>query len=375
MWWRDHRAVARAARFAAVRLGVIVGAASLLAGCFEPLYSSHPSVGGESIKDKLAEVQIAPIPTRQGTPQARLAVGVHNALQFDLNGGAGANAPTHRLDLTVTQGGFTVLVDPSSGRPTAQVAGVQVSYQLVEIATGKIVLQDFDLRQCRLRLARPGAAFRHPARAARRRGPRRADGRRYDPQQAGVVFRRRDLEHDPEKWPPVFGKDHASNRITFMVAVKAADVDAFVARPDPARPVVLVFGPDAGLGQRTRQRHRQSLGRRRERSVRAGAPRRRGGCRRADAACRRGADHAAVRRPPRGVAQGRKPQYRARGRGGPGLAGRRMPRRHRGRRFAPQCAAARAVRARQERRGAAVLCRQRARPGAADRRRDARRRA
>ena len=32
-----------------------------------------------------------------------------------------------------------------------------------------------------------------------------------------------------------------------MVAVKAADVDAFVARPNPARPVVLVFGPDAGL--------------------------------------------------------------------------------------------------------------------------------
>jgi DNA polymerase III subunit delta len=32
-----------------------------------------------------------------------------------------------------------------------------------------------------------------------------------------------------------------------MVAVKAADVDAFVARPDPARPIVLVFGEDAGL--------------------------------------------------------------------------------------------------------------------------------
>jgi len=32
-----------------------------------------------------------------------------------------------------------------------------------------------------------------------------------------------------------------------MVAIKAADVDAFIARPDPARPVVLVFGPDAGL--------------------------------------------------------------------------------------------------------------------------------
>jgi DNA polymerase III subunit delta len=32
-----------------------------------------------------------------------------------------------------------------------------------------------------------------------------------------------------------------------MVAIKTADVDAFVARPDPARPVVLVFGPDSGL--------------------------------------------------------------------------------------------------------------------------------
>jgi DNA polymerase-3 subunit delta len=32
-----------------------------------------------------------------------------------------------------------------------------------------------------------------------------------------------------------------------MALVKAGDVDAFVARPDPARPIALVFGPDAGL--------------------------------------------------------------------------------------------------------------------------------
>jgi DNA polymerase III subunit delta len=32
-----------------------------------------------------------------------------------------------------------------------------------------------------------------------------------------------------------------------MTAVKAADVDRYIARPDPAQPVVLVFGPDAGL--------------------------------------------------------------------------------------------------------------------------------
>jgi DNA polymerase III subunit delta len=32
-----------------------------------------------------------------------------------------------------------------------------------------------------------------------------------------------------------------------MVAIKPAEVDVFVARPNPARPIVLVFGPDSGL--------------------------------------------------------------------------------------------------------------------------------
>ena len=138
MWWRDQRAAVRAV----TRLGIVLAAAGLLAGCFQPLYGRSPTVGGESIKDKLAEVQIGPIPMRQGTPQARIAVGMHNALQFDLNGGAGANAPTHRLDVTVTTTGFTVIVDAASGRPTAEVTGVVAHYQLVEIATGKIVVKD-----------------------------------------------------------------------------------------------------------------------------------------------------------------------------------------------------------------------------------------
>ena len=32
-----------------------------------------------------------------------------------------------------------------------------------------------------------------------------------------------------------------------MTAIKAADVDRFIANPNPAQPVVLVFGPDTGL--------------------------------------------------------------------------------------------------------------------------------
>ena len=32
-----------------------------------------------------------------------------------------------------------------------------------------------------------------------------------------------------------------------MVAIRPSEADAFVARPDPAKPVVLIFGPDSGL--------------------------------------------------------------------------------------------------------------------------------
>ena len=32
-----------------------------------------------------------------------------------------------------------------------------------------------------------------------------------------------------------------------MTAIKASDVDRFIAKPDPATPIMLVFGPDAGL--------------------------------------------------------------------------------------------------------------------------------
>jgi DNA polymerase-3 subunit delta len=32
-----------------------------------------------------------------------------------------------------------------------------------------------------------------------------------------------------------------------MVALKTSDIEKFLARPDPARPIVLIFGPDAGL--------------------------------------------------------------------------------------------------------------------------------
>ena len=65
MWWCDNRKrIGVAARLAVVRFAVVPAAAASLAGCFEPLYGRNPSVGDESVRDKLAEVLIAPIPLR-----------------------------------------------------------------------------------------------------------------------------------------------------------------------------------------------------------------------------------------------------------------------------------------------------------------------
>jgi LPS-assembly lipoprotein len=138
MWWREHRVTF----FRLARVVIALAAAGSTAGCFEPLYGRGPSPDGDSVHDKLAAVLIPQIAARQGTDDARLAVGVRNALQFDLNGAAGASAPTHRLEVTLALTQISVMIDPVSGRPTAQVDGVTAHYQLVEIATGKVVLKD-----------------------------------------------------------------------------------------------------------------------------------------------------------------------------------------------------------------------------------------
>ena len=133
---------------AGIRLGFVLAVAGLVAGCgFQPLYGRNPSVGdetvgNESVRDRFAEVLVAPIPKRQGSPQAQVAVAIQNALEFDLNNGARPVTPTHRLEIVVTPRDITVSLDPVTGRPQEEIGSVTASYQLVEIATAKIVLKD-----------------------------------------------------------------------------------------------------------------------------------------------------------------------------------------------------------------------------------------
>ena len=50
--------------------------------------------------------------------------------------------PVYALKVSVGTTQFTAYLDPATGRPDTQIAIVSASYQLVELATGKTVVND-----------------------------------------------------------------------------------------------------------------------------------------------------------------------------------------------------------------------------------------
>lgn len=134
MWWPD---TSRTARLAAALL-----LAGLLSGCFQPLYGDRATVGGGNLSDKMAGVDVPEIDivsAPNGSPLARIGVEIRNGLIFDLTGGGGQAAPTHRLNLRLTSSTTQVIVDINSGRPDVQNFGIDATYTLTDLATGKIV--------------------------------------------------------------------------------------------------------------------------------------------------------------------------------------------------------------------------------------------
>ena len=139
MWWRNLRRWRGLAWSG--RVAVMLTAAGLTAGCWQPLYGARPP-GGEGVQDKFAAVDIPPIAAPKGTPTERVAISMRNALQFDLHNGGSPAPPTYALKISVSSTQFTAYLDPNTGRPDTQIEIVSASYQLVELATGKTVLND-----------------------------------------------------------------------------------------------------------------------------------------------------------------------------------------------------------------------------------------
>jgi len=116
--------------------------AGLTAGCFQPLYAEHPTpVGSAGLTGQLSAVDVAPIDTPSGSRIARVSVGVRNELIYDLTGGSGGISPTHRLDVKLTATQLQVIVDINTARPDIENYGIDATYTLTELATGKTVVR------------------------------------------------------------------------------------------------------------------------------------------------------------------------------------------------------------------------------------------
>jgi LPS-assembly lipoprotein len=172
MWWRESQASRPLWRRLAwpVRLAVVLAAAGLTAGCWQPLYGARP--GGQGVQDKFAAVDIPPIQAPKGTPAERVAVGMFNALQFDLHNGQTVFAPAYQLKVNVSTSQFTAYIDPVSGRPDTQIEIVIASFQLIELTTGKTVLNDTTYMHVDYDI--PGSQQRFAGQRARRNAEDRA---------------------------------------------------------------------------------------------------------------------------------------------------------------------------------------------------------
>lgn len=124
-----------------ISVAVVLALGALTAACFQPEYGSHSLAAGDSVRDKLAAVEVANIPAPNGTPASRLAVELRNKLVYAFDGGAEPASPIYRLQVSgLSTGITTVIVDVASGRPDTQVSAVNATFTLTEIATGKVVV-------------------------------------------------------------------------------------------------------------------------------------------------------------------------------------------------------------------------------------------
>ena len=65
---------------------------------------------------------------------------MQNDLSFDLTGGAGQTSKTHQLRVNLSTQNQQVIVDITTARADVQQFGINATYTLVEIATGKPVV-------------------------------------------------------------------------------------------------------------------------------------------------------------------------------------------------------------------------------------------
>jgi LPS-assembly lipoprotein len=122
-----------------VRLFAVIALAALTAGCFQPMYAEHTD-GTPGLRDKLLTVDLPPVDKPNASRDARLGVEIRNALAFKLYGNAVGAPPLYRLVMRFTTNRSSLMTDANTGLPSSENYGIDLQYNLVEIATNKSVM-------------------------------------------------------------------------------------------------------------------------------------------------------------------------------------------------------------------------------------------
>ena len=130
MWWHSS-----------LRIGAVIALGALNAACFQPLYASRTFSGERPVGQALQQVQIERVDAPNGSPESRVAVELQNALELEINGSTGLVSPTHALKVRMNVGRSSILTDVNSGLVVAEITGIDASFTLTEMATGKVVMR------------------------------------------------------------------------------------------------------------------------------------------------------------------------------------------------------------------------------------------
>lgn len=110
-------------------LGAALAACGSEAG-FRPLYA--PSASGIGLDQTMAQIQIAPVPSRVGQR-------IRNELIFQHTGGGAPPPPLYTLEIAITESVTSTLVQ-TNGEALSQIYNLNASFRLVSIKDKRVVL-------------------------------------------------------------------------------------------------------------------------------------------------------------------------------------------------------------------------------------------
>lgn len=132
--WKSGMAPARRAWMIVPACTLMLGLT--LSGCgseagFRPLYGTTAS--GIGLEEKLAQVKVAPIPSRVGQR-------IRNELIFQNTGGGTPPPPRYTLEIVITESVTSTLVQ-STGESLSQIYNLNASFRLISIKDKQVVMQ------------------------------------------------------------------------------------------------------------------------------------------------------------------------------------------------------------------------------------------